>query len=139
VITDELYDLLIDPTGPTAGGRIFTPDTPENYTYVGPYLVISGVGGTSEEDLTGGIGVANERFQFSCRAKVEDGGNLTCRSMAEQIRVTLQGVAAQDGKLIEGASVASRGIDLYDSNLNLHVVLADYEVWYSEQPTSAPD
>ncbi len=135
-ITDELFDLVNPATTDTAAGRIFIANAPDNYSYVGPYMVIRGVGGISEEDLTGGIGLATERFEFSCRAKVVDGGNKTCRLMADEVRLAIQGFIPDDDDIVRSASHQSK-IDLYDLDLNLHVRATDFEVMYSEQPTTS--
>jgi len=138
VVTDEIFDLVNPATEDLVAGRIYLNEAPENQTYVGPYVIIAAIGGSSVEDLTGGVGLATERFQFSCYAKVDHGGIKTCRAITEEIRVAIQGIAPSDEAVLGSASHEG-SVEFYDFDLQIHVRVADFEVMYSEQPTSAPD
>jgi hypothetical protein len=128
VITDELFDLVTSATQSLAAARLFWAAPPENYNYVGPYIVGRTVGDESFESHQGSSGLNCERFEFSCRAKVKDGGNRTCRRLAEQIRLALQ---TYRGGSIQNCSFVNR-IDLYDVELQIHVVPVDFEITYAE-------
>lgn len=128
MVTDDLFDLVNAATTATVAGRIFIPETPEDYKYVGPYIVIRTVGDDSMETLAGSAGLNDESFEISFRAKVDDGGNRTCRTLAEAVRLALQ---AYHSTGIQSCQQESR-IDLFDIDRLEHVIPVTWSVMYAE-------
>lgn len=129
MLNDEIYALLsVDAIADLVGDRIYPVTVPDNWTYSGPFLVYSRVSNQSEESHSGSSGLATARYQFSCYAKRQDGGNKKCRTIAEQVRLAIQNYR---GGSIQSVSHAG-DLDIFDADALCHHVPIDFMITYSE-------
>lgn len=129
-LDDEIYTLLSGRAAITAivGNRIYPVTMPEDFTYSGPFIVVTRISNKSQECLAGSAGIARARYQFSCYAQARDGGRKTCRAIAEQLRLLLQ---PYRGGSIWDCSHAGDA-DLYEPSVLLFHVPADWMIQFSE-------
>jgi len=140
-VLEEILQEVVTATQSTAAGQVFLNTPPSGYKYQGPYIVIRGVGATSDEEIRGmAVGLGQERFEFSCRARQDDtlnaadGGIIKARLMAEQIRLALQGFS---GTVVQNASVASV-IDGWDEDSKVHIRFLDMDTFFTEDAPLEP-
>lgn len=114
-IEADLFTLLS--SGTDAGSRVYplvAPDSP-----VKPYLVYQRIFGNSENLMRGQAGIINTRFQIDCYADTF----LAARVLFNQVDTKFSGWAIQN--------VSISNLDLYEQDVKLYRVTADYSVWHT--------
>jgi hypothetical protein len=130
MLNDELFTLLAGASAITTdvATRIYPVQAPEDFQYIGPFVIFSRISNKSEECHAGSAGLATARYQISAYARQKDGGNKTCRRIAENVRLLVQNYR---GGSIQDCSHAGDH-DSFDPELLLHHVPADWMITYSE-------
>lgn len=127
VIEQALRSILVADAGVLAiTTRVYPNYIPQAPTW--PLIVYQKVSGLRDQALSGPTGKAHPRFQIESWAKTYDEG----KSLANAIRVALDGNTFTEGAVTIGSSLIQSEWDAYEPDVECHRIVMDFNFWHTE-------
>ena len=127
VIEQALRAILVADAGVSAiTTRVYPNFIPQSPTW--PLIVYQKVSGLRDQALSGPTGKAHPRFQMESWDKTYD----EAKSLANAVRVALDGGTFTKGAVTIGGVVLQSEWDAYEPDVKCHRIMMDFNFWHTE-------
>jgi hypothetical protein len=127
IIEEAVRDIIRTNGGVSAiTTRCFPVKVPQNPTF--PFILYQKVTATRHQDLSGGSGLTQARFQIEAWAETYS----RAKELANAIRDALDGYTGTSGTVKVWSILILSEFDMYEETIDCLRVIMDFSVWHTE-------